>query len=387
MLQNKRPICLLDVIYKLIAKVVANRLAQVIGKLIARSQTGFLEGRFIGENIRLVKDIIEYCEMDDKNGMLLALDYKNAFDSVNHNFIIHVLKAFNFGETLIDWVRLLLSGVSVTVMNNGFASRWIPCKRGCLQGVPTSALIFILVIEVLAVRLKENHNIKGINICNIETKISMYADDVTLFLADKSSADEALNTITNFERMSGLKLNLMKSQLMWLGKNKNSSVPIINLVPVRKVKILGVFFSATESCDSENAGTIAKSINNTLGAWQQRSLTIKGRITVTKALIISKLVYAGNSGCIPKKFQVQINSKIMKYLWRGRSPKVAKNVLVSSVGQGGLNAIDVEKFCNSLKMGWIGKMLSDDNPLWKELLQARFGVGISIGRYRQNFHE
>ena len=89
-------------LYKLIAKVIANRLQNVIGKLVNKDQTGFMKGRYIGENIRLISDIIEYCKMDSKDGILLAVDYRNAFDSVDHNFIWYTLESFNFGAELIS---------------------------------------------------------------------------------------------------------------------------------------------------------------------------------------------------------------------------------------------------------------------------------------------
>ena len=92
LLVNKRPICLLDILYKLIAKIMVNRMSRVTDKLINRSQTGFIKGRYIGENVRLISDIIEYCKMDNSNGIVLSVDYRNAFDTLEHNFMWFTLR-------------------------------------------------------------------------------------------------------------------------------------------------------------------------------------------------------------------------------------------------------------------------------------------------------
>ena len=77
-LKNKRPIVLLDVIYKIVAKVLAIRLRKVIGGLFSPDQTGFLKGRYIGNNIRLMSDLLHYSKMDDIPGIVMNLDYANA---------------------------------------------------------------------------------------------------------------------------------------------------------------------------------------------------------------------------------------------------------------------------------------------------------------------
>ena len=118
-LRNRRPICLLDVLYKLVAKVIANRLGLVMEKLICPDQTGFMKGRYIGENLRLLSDVIEYCQMENDENVIVACDYRAAFDSLEHEFLFEALKAYNFGENLIGWVKLLYSDASLAILNNG----------------------------------------------------------------------------------------------------------------------------------------------------------------------------------------------------------------------------------------------------------------------------
>ena len=164
-----------------------------------------------------------------------------------------------------------------------------------------------------------------------------------------------------------------KCKLMWLGCNKHSQQVVVNMTPVSKICSLGVTFSALCPCDEGDAEALLKGITNTLNIWQQRDLTIKGRITVSKSLLISKTVYMGNMGLIPKRYQRMIQSRIMNFVWRGRPPKVARDILCQTIQNGGLNAIDVEKFCFSLKLSWARKIFQNDEPIWMRLLQARVG--------------
>jgi hypothetical protein len=96
-LKNWRPITLLNTIYKIGSGCIANRLKSVLPKLIHEDQTGFLKGRFIGENIRLVYDILNYTEENDIPGMLLLIDFEKAFDSLSWSFVNKTLSLFNFG--------------------------------------------------------------------------------------------------------------------------------------------------------------------------------------------------------------------------------------------------------------------------------------------------
>ena len=102
-LSNWRPITLLNIDYKIVANVIANRVKNVIGDIINPDQKGYINGRFSGENIRLVEDVLEYTDMFNKNGVLVFLDFAKAFDTVNRVFLMKSLLRFGFGNDLIKW--------------------------------------------------------------------------------------------------------------------------------------------------------------------------------------------------------------------------------------------------------------------------------------------
>ena len=121
--------------------------------------------------------------MDALPGLMLAVDYRNAFDSLEHDFLWFTLECFNFGASFRSWVKLLYTGAQLTVKNNGFTSEWFPCTRGTFQGSPLSGMLFNLAAEMLAIRIRKARNIRGIDISRVEVKLSQYADDLTLFLS------------------------------------------------------------------------------------------------------------------------------------------------------------------------------------------------------------
>ena len=121
-LNNWRPLSILNTDYKILAKSLASRLQSVIGKIINRDQSGYIKGRFIGENIRTVIDILNYTSINDISGFLILIDFEKAFDSISWDFLFSVLNNCNFGENFTKWIRLLYTDSLLCVTNNGYAS-------------------------------------------------------------------------------------------------------------------------------------------------------------------------------------------------------------------------------------------------------------------------
>ena len=118
------------------ANILANRLKTVINKLIHTDQNGYIKGRNIGFNIRLVQDVIEYFENDNIEGAVLFLDFQKAFDTINHNFMHAVLEKFNFGSSFIKWIKTIYSRSEACLTNNGWTSKPFEIQRGIRQGCP-----------------------------------------------------------------------------------------------------------------------------------------------------------------------------------------------------------------------------------------------------------
>jgi hypothetical protein len=152
-LKNWRPISLLNTDYKILAKLLANRMKEVLPSIIDNDQTGYLKNRYIRQNIRLLEDISFFTEQTDKTGIILSIDFEKAFDSLNWNFLICTLKAANFGDNFINLIKMMYKNIESCVLNNGSTGRYFKLERGVRQGCPLSAYLFITAIETLACKI------------------------------------------------------------------------------------------------------------------------------------------------------------------------------------------------------------------------------------------
>lgn len=189
-LENWRPISLLNVDYKIISKALTLRIEPLLPSIIHEDQTGFIKQRYIGSNIRRIWDTIEHCDKENIPGLIMFLDFKKAYDSVEQSFITKAMETMNFWEDIIRWVKLLYTDIKSCVINNGFSSTWLDVQRGVRQGDPLSSSLFIIGLEVLSAKIRSDTNIRGLEVYNKTHKLSMYADDMTSLLSDVASAEK-----------------------------------------------------------------------------------------------------------------------------------------------------------------------------------------------------
>ena len=174
--------------------------------MVATNQTGYIKNRYIGENVRTVADVIDYLKEYNKPGILLQLDFEKDFDSVSWSFLYMTLKQFGFGENFRKWISTIYNNPQWCATNNGYHSEFFQITRGIRQGCPISALLFILVVEVMAINIRKNNNIKSIQIHQNTIKISQLADDTTIIVQDIKSVEAVLDFLSIFSKYSGLYL-------------------------------------------------------------------------------------------------------------------------------------------------------------------------------------
>ena len=222
-LNNWRPISLLNIDYKISTKAIANRIKKVLNTIINDSQTGFLKGRYIGENIRTIFEVIESLNNENKPGLIFFADFEKAFNSIDHDYIFKVLNYFNFGNYFINWIKMFYNDAQSCVVNNGHMSEFFKIERGVRQGCPLSPYLFILAIDVLYKSVQNDANIKGITIYDREIKNTAFADDATFMMnGSKLTFTTLISKIDSFSKISGLKLNSSKSIILRSGTLKNS---------------------------------------------------------------------------------------------------------------------------------------------------------------------
>jgi exonuclease III len=148
-LSNWRPLTLLNTDYKILSKAIANRIKTHLKDIISEDQNGFIQGRYIGINIRKIEDILQFTCKNNLPGYIINLDFEKAFDTINWNVIFNSMQSLNFGNNIIKCVKTLYNNISSCVINNGLTSNWFFPKRGVRQGCPLSPYLFIIVAEML----------------------------------------------------------------------------------------------------------------------------------------------------------------------------------------------------------------------------------------------
>ena len=132
---------------------------------------------------------MEFADNENIPGILIFLDFKKAFHTVEWHYLFDCLKVFNFGPDLINWVKTFYRNIEGCIINNGLTSDYFTLARGVRQGDPLSPYLFLLVMETLAISIRKNPEINGIKIDNNETKVVQYADDTTAVLSNLDSAN------------------------------------------------------------------------------------------------------------------------------------------------------------------------------------------------------
>ena len=223
-IKNWRPISLLNVDIKIASEALAMSLKKVISKLIAYDQTAYVQGRYIGESIRVIQDLIDFADLEEQEGLIFSSDFEKAFNSVDHNFLFSVLTKFGFGLGFIRCVKTLLCRSESCIMNNGC---YFPLHRGTRQRDPLFPYLFILVLEILLKQVISDTDILGFTIEDISLKLSAYANDAYYFLKDIASLQVLFQLFSNFEEFSSLKVNLDKCEACWIGASKfNTDTPL-----------------------------------------------------------------------------------------------------------------------------------------------------------------
>ena len=386
-LTNYRPICLLNTVYKIASASIANRLKTVLDKLISNGQSGFISGRYIGENTRLVYDLMQLVDENNIPGLLLLIDFEKAFDSLSWSFMQKVLSSFNFGPSIIQWISTFYKNTQVAVNQGGNLSSFFNTERGCKQGDPISPYIFILCAEILALKIKQNEKIKGIKINNNDFILTQYADDTTVILdGSEESLNETLHELENYAKISGLKVNFSKTHVVWIGSKKYSTESIKTKWKlnwgVNRFKLLGITFDTDlDKMLTLNFSDKLSNIKTKINYWKRRNLTPLGKITVIKSLLLSSLNHLFISLPNPnEKTMKEINDLFYNFIWEGTS-RIKRTVLCKDYCEGGLKMTDINAFIAALKSTWLRKLVVEKDCQWSALLQANVSIEnmLSLG--------
>ena len=376
-MNNYRPITVTNCDYKIFSKLLALRLQSVIKSIIHKSQSGYIKGRSISNNIRLIDDIIKFANEENIPGLAVSLDFSKAFDSLSKSSILYALDCFNFGNVFKNYIQTIISNSLSAVKNGGWISSWFKAERGVRQGCCVSPLLFVLTVELLAIKLRENENIQSLlgnqHTIGKDSKTVSHADDITLFLKGKVDLTLTLKIIDDFGKFSGLKLNRKKCKALSVGGLDVTNTPEAEdevkwLKKGDKIKILGIFFSAEKEASliSDNWEGKIKEIKKSITRWCRRDLSLYGKIIVAKTFLLSKISYVIQSLSLPQTILNEIDLLLFKFLWQKQNTnrkafeKVKRAVLCLDIDKGGLKMIRVQDQQQVFLIKWITRSIDLD---------------------------
>ena len=394
-LANWRPISLTNTDYKLLAKCLAFRISNIIPHIIDNNQVGFMKGRNISTMIRLIDDTLESMNLLNKPGILLAVDFQRAFDSISKDFIFWSFRRFGFGDNFVRWVQVLMANTESKINYLGWLSEGFDVKSGIRQGCPFSPLAFIIALEMMALKIRNDPMIKGLklpianNVVSINTllKILLYADDVTIFVQDRHELERAIELIDKFSEFSNLKINKNKTEAMWLGSKKKSDETYLGLKWNTKVKIVGIFFSNTTPASllEDNWTSRLEKVQTLIASWTKRNLSISGKLCIIKSFLLSQFVYVLQSLALPEHVLKKLNTFLFRFLWKKKNTntrafeKVKRTVVCNDIEKGGLKMIDVHTMQSSFLISWAINLLQSSNEIWSVIPKYIFdSLGLNL---------
>jgi hypothetical protein len=382
-LKNYRPITLLNVDLKIISNALAKRLAKVLPKLVDNCQKA-LPGRIITDNIHTIQDLINLINKNGDNAAFLFYDQEKAFDRMSHKFIIKTLKTYDFGENFINWVQILMNDIKSFVKVNGFETSEFDINRGVRQGCALSALLYVLVSEVLALEIRNNNRIIGYTFNDNHFKLSQYADDLMTVVTDDNSVNEIFHVLKRFELATNAKINKNKTEGLWVGGWRTRMDTPLNLNWKKdSVKFLGVYVGHITNHNEAvrlsnlNYEEIEQKMSKKLSFWKGSRISLKGKMRVVNIFILSKIFY--RLECVDtKEMKMSIEKKIREFIWGDRRVgRIDFYVLSNNYLTGGFKLVDIESKIKTMRIRWL---LSLSKKNVNEI--ERFLVDKLIGNYR-----
>ncbi|KAG7564362.1 Reverse transcriptase domain [Arabidopsis suecica] len=372
-----RPISLCNTVYKVISKLLAGRLQTLLPCFISNSQSAFLPGRLLAENVLLASELVNgYGRKNIGPSGMLKVDLRKAFDSVKWEFILAILRALHFPDRFTAWISQCISTPQFSVSVNGQTSGYFKSSRGLRQGDPISPYLFVLAMEVFSRLMRSSFAAGFINhhpkTKELDISHLMFADDVMVFFdGSMFSLQGIADTMDTFASWSGLRMNCDKTQLFTAGLSPLESTELassgfsIGSLPIR---YLGLPLMCRKLRISEFSPLIDK-MTKKFNAWAVSSLSFAGRLLLIKSVIYGLFNFWASTFILPKACIKKMESLCARFLWSGSiervsGAKVAWAAVCYPKSEGGLGLRRMGIWNSTLCLKLIWLLFSGSGSLW-----------------------
>ena len=391
-----RPITLLNCDVKIVAKVLVQRLGPVLGSVVDSTQTAFVPGRDIADNVMLHLEEIEHLHATRQPGCIVFLDFAKAYDRLDRGWLQQCMQRMSFPASTTAWVQLLLAGTQGCItFNGGHTSRVFEIPSGCAQGSPLSPLLYVLAAQPLAARCRQLQATGAIDSIRLPDGspapcCHQHADDTALHAADRRSAAVLLQqAVQPFCAASGALLNRGKCQGLAVGGAQHRFVGVDTATGVtfpdtatQPIKHLGVLLSAEGAM--EHAGQLyrqrLRAITWRVRQWSQCNLTLLGRCEVARQVLAACVTYHAQFVPVPADLMSSIHTRITAFVLgkpclpqhqlqqlRGSPPAV---VAALPYRMGGIRQVDVRARARAMQAKVAAAALHPRRAAWKPFFAA-----------------
>jgi hypothetical protein len=312
------------------------------------------------------------------------LDAKKAFDSVDHEFIIKVLIKFGIKNEFIKIFKLLYNNLTAKVLVNGFFTDKFQIQRSVKQGDALSCVLFILCMETVTAAINQSEVVTPILMNDLRVpKVLAYADDIAILTSSPVSISKSIEIYNSFSLVSGLYLNVDKTEILRLDRLTNEDINIMvesgnySIPTVSQLTICGRTFANDDGLEYEN--NVTNKINKlkmALGCWTGRSLSIFGRCLILKTFGLSQLIYSMQNSFFNQIDIKNIERICFNFLWNKKANKckayerIARHKLKLPNAAGGIKAPDIESLDLGLKTSQLIRSTNDSTLHFISLLQC-----------------
>ena len=386
-IKNYRPLTLLNVDYKIYAKVIANRLMSKAQEIFNETQYA-LRGRSIFDLMTYIRDLT-YRMRAVKDSWLISIDYKKAFDSIRHKYLFKVMERMNFGDKFITMIKNLYKKMSSAVILNGCIGDVFAVLRGIRQGCSLSMILFCISLQPLLITLEKDQRIVGINGLGVdrEQKVLAFADDTTMTLRGKDSIDRTYELLKLFKKISGLAPNMQKTKGTSIGMitQLDDNQYIDMWKENRYIKIFNILFGHG-SIDVRNWEVIIQRFRERLTKFKGMTTdtSIEGRLLIIKQCFLPLLTAVARLFLISEENYVLLNKITSDFIMNKKphNEHTEMNLLASTKDKGGMNAIDIGLHARSLFVYPITKyiqykVMQNEIPNYMQWLKNKIGEQIT----------
>ncbi|RVW53160.1 LINE-1 reverse transcriptase-like [Vitis vinifera] len=383
-----RPINLLRGLYKLLAKVLANRLKKVIGKVVSIDQNAFVMGRQILDASLIANEVIDAWQKREEKGLIYKLDIEKAYDSLNWQFFMKVMRKMGFGSKWLGWMWSCISTDKFSMLVNGVPTGFFPSSKGLRQGDPLSPYLFVMGMEVLSNLIRravEGGFLSGCRIRGggrqpVHISHMLFADDTIIFCEARKEHLTHLSWILFwFEAASGLRINLDKSEIIPVGKVDEMEEMAAELgckVGSMPFVYLGLPLGAPNKNTSMWDGVEEKM--RRVARWKRQYISKGGRLILIKSTMASMPLYQMSLFRMPKSVAQRLEKLQRDFLWGGGNLErkvhlVNWEVVCTEKEKGGLGLRKLVPLNKALLGKWIWRFACEKENLWKQVLLAKYG--------------